>query len=150
MKLTGSAVWFQEIDYAGFKIFMDIFLEVATPEDLCKHLFLSFVRIPQPANFDGKTLKVSLILFTNYLTQIFMKPRLTRHVGPVNRVSYNRRVLPNSLYTKASKLTNFGRSDSRQFGISSVWKLFRSKTHMYWKRQFSYPKHENMKVEQPI
>lgn len=37
---------------------MDIFLEVATPEDLCKHLFLSFVRVPQPANIDGKTLKV--------------------------------------------------------------------------------------------
>ena len=37
---------------------MDLFLEVSTPEDLCKHLFLSFVRLPQPANIDGKTLKV--------------------------------------------------------------------------------------------
>jgi len=26
------------------------------------------------------------------------------------------------MYTEASKLTNFGRSDNRQFGISSVWK----------------------------
>ena len=41
---------------------MDIFLEVATPEDLCKHLFLSFVRVPQTANIDGKTLKVYLLL----------------------------------------------------------------------------------------
>lgn len=56
--MVSSRANFQEIDFAGFKIFMDIFLEVATPEDLCKHLFLSFVRVPQPANIDGKTLKV--------------------------------------------------------------------------------------------
>ena len=40
---------------------MDIFLEVSTPDDLAKHLFLSFVRVPQPANIDGKTLKVSTL-----------------------------------------------------------------------------------------
>ena len=38
---------------------MDMFLEVDTPQDLAKHLFLSFaVRMPQPTNTEGKTLKV--------------------------------------------------------------------------------------------
>eukprot|EP00095_Tigriopus_kingsejongensis_P011872 snap_masked-scaffold180_size281610-processed-gene-1.13 protein:Tk11872 transcript:snap_masked-scaffold180_size281610-processed-gene-1.13-mRNA-1 annotation:"diacylglycerol kinase beta" len=38
-----------DIDFCGFKILMDIFLEVETPEELSRHLFLSFVRI-QPKN----------------------------------------------------------------------------------------------------
>ena len=57
--------YFQDIDFDGFKIFMDIFLEVETPDELVRHLFLSFVRYhPHPqqpqskANVDGKTLKV--------------------------------------------------------------------------------------------
>jgi len=48
----------QDIDFSGFKIFMDIFLEVSTPDDLVKHLFVSFVKLPQTSNPDGKTLKV--------------------------------------------------------------------------------------------
>ena len=40
----------QEIDYDGFKIFMDKFLEIDAPKQLCQHLFLSFVRIPQEGN----------------------------------------------------------------------------------------------------
>ena len=50
-------------------------------------------------------------------------------------------------YTEASKLTNFGRSDSRQFEISSLWKLLRSETYIYWKRTFFNTK---IKVGQPI
>ena len=30
----------------GFKKFMSIFLEVEVPEELCRHLFISFVRFP--------------------------------------------------------------------------------------------------------
>ena len=48
----------QDIDFGGFKIFMDIFLEVDTPDELCRHLFLSFVRMPQCTNTEGKTLQV--------------------------------------------------------------------------------------------
>jgi len=46
---------------------MDIFLEVSAPDELCRHLFLSFVRVPQAANVDGKTFQVSL--FQAILTQ---------------------------------------------------------------------------------
>ncbi|XP_043201452.1 diacylglycerol kinase 1-like [Amphibalanus amphitrite] len=35
-----------DIDVEGFKVFMDTFLEQETPEELCRHLFLSFVRRP--------------------------------------------------------------------------------------------------------
>ncbi|CAO1319154.1 unnamed protein product [Diamesa hyperborea] len=33
-----------DIDYEGFQKFMDLFLDCETPEDLSKHLFLSFLR----------------------------------------------------------------------------------------------------------
>ena len=69
----------QEIDFAGFKIFMDIFLEVATPEDLCKHLFLSFVRVPQTANIDGKILKVFMFSkFANLFCKVSCKIGLAK------------------------------------------------------------------------
>ncbi|XP_033124177.1 diacylglycerol kinase beta-like isoform X4 [Anneissia japonica] len=34
----------QPIDYQGFKLFMETYLDVDMPEDLCRHLFLSFVK----------------------------------------------------------------------------------------------------------
>ncbi|XP_071826748.1 diacylglycerol kinase beta-like isoform X3 [Apostichopus japonicus] len=34
----------QPINYDGFKLFMETYLEVDMPEDLCRHLFLSFVK----------------------------------------------------------------------------------------------------------
>ena len=37
---------------------MDLFLETETPDDLVRHLFLSFVQSPHKATADGKTLKV--------------------------------------------------------------------------------------------
>ena len=41
---------------------MDMFLEVDTPQDLAKHLFLSFaVRMPQPTNTEGKTKREVLL-----------------------------------------------------------------------------------------
>jgi len=48
-----------EIDYDGFKIFMDKFLEIDAPQELCQHLFLSFVRIPQEGN-DGEQVQQGL------------------------------------------------------------------------------------------
>ena len=36
----------QPIDYSAFHLFVDTYLEVETPEELCKHLFLSFIKRP--------------------------------------------------------------------------------------------------------
>ena len=37
---------FQPIDYEAFHLFVDHYLEVETPEELCRHLFLSFIKRP--------------------------------------------------------------------------------------------------------
>lgn len=51
----------KDIDYEGFKLFMDTYLEVETQEELCKRLFLSFVkRTPTKtvSSVEGKVIKV--------------------------------------------------------------------------------------------
>lgn len=50
----------QDIDYDGFRKFLDTFLEVRTPEDLCRHLFLSFVR--RSVKVEGKAFKEMAVL----------------------------------------------------------------------------------------
>lgn len=45
-----------DIDYEGFQKFMDTYLEIETPRDLVKHLFLSFVK-KTSETVDGKLLK---------------------------------------------------------------------------------------------
>ncbi|XP_067004259.1 diacylglycerol kinase 1 [Anabrus simplex] len=53
---------FQDIDYEGFRLFMDTYLEIDTPEELCRHLFLSFVKKPERATIDGKAMKEMAVL----------------------------------------------------------------------------------------
>ncbi|XP_013400268.1 diacylglycerol kinase beta isoform X2 [Lingula anatina] len=36
----------EPIDYDGFKKFMEFYMEAAIPEDLCRHLFISFMKKP--------------------------------------------------------------------------------------------------------
>ncbi|KAL3836278.1 hypothetical protein ACJMK2_021716 [Sinanodonta woodiana] len=38
----------EPIDYHGFKLFMDTYMEAEIPEELCKHLFLSFIKKSAP------------------------------------------------------------------------------------------------------
>ncbi|XP_049826476.1 diacylglycerol kinase 1 isoform X2 [Aethina tumida] len=52
-----------DIDYEGFSTFLDTFLEVRTPEELCRHLFLSFVR--KGVTVEGKTFKEMTVLSSN-------------------------------------------------------------------------------------
>lgn len=37
-------LFFQDIDYDGFRSFLDAFLDCETPVDLAKHLFVSFLK----------------------------------------------------------------------------------------------------------
>jgi hypothetical protein len=61
-KKNPHVITFQDIDYEGFKLFMDTYLEMEMQEELCKRLFLSFVkRTPTKtvSNVDGKVIKVN-------------------------------------------------------------------------------------------
>lgn len=56
-----------DIDLEGFQAFMDTYLEIDTPRDLVKHLFLSFVRKPAPPRApiaDGRLLKMAAVTST--------------------------------------------------------------------------------------
>ncbi|GFR23343.1 DAG_kinase_N domain-containing protein [Trichonephila clavata] len=57
-----------DIDYEGFQLFMDSYLEIPTPRDLVTRLFLSFVKRPPntqagPA-VDGRLLKMAAVTST--------------------------------------------------------------------------------------
>ncbi|XP_022240456.1 diacylglycerol kinase 1-like isoform X1 [Limulus polyphemus] len=56
-----------DIDYDGFQLFLDTYLEIETPRDLVKRLFLSFVRKqPQQSTttIDGRFLKMAALTST--------------------------------------------------------------------------------------
>ncbi|XP_035743973.1 diacylglycerol kinase 1-like isoform X2 [Vespa mandarinia] len=50
-----------DIDYEGFRKFLDTYLEVATPDELSRHLFLSFVK-KDSRGVDGKAFKEMAVL----------------------------------------------------------------------------------------
>ncbi|XP_061943249.1 diacylglycerol kinase 1 isoform X3 [Apis cerana] len=50
-----------DIDYEGFRKFLDTYLEVTTPDELSRHLFLSFVK-KVPRGVDGKAFKEMAVL----------------------------------------------------------------------------------------
>lgn len=58
--MSNVSVPLQDIDYETFRKFLDTFLEVQTPEELCKHLFLSFVR--RSVKVEGKAFKEMAVL----------------------------------------------------------------------------------------
>lgn len=49
-----------DIDYEGFRKFLDTYLEVSTPDELSRHLFLSFVK--KVSRVDGKAFKEMAVL----------------------------------------------------------------------------------------
>ncbi|XP_047343606.1 diacylglycerol kinase 1 isoform X3 [Vespa velutina] len=50
-----------DIDYEGFRKFLDTYLEVATPDELSRHLFLSFIK-KDSRGVDGKAFKEMAVL----------------------------------------------------------------------------------------
>ncbi|XP_033219485.1 diacylglycerol kinase 1 isoform X2 [Belonocnema kinseyi] len=52
-----------DIDYDGFRKFLDTYLEVTTPDELSRHLFLSFVKKGH-RGIDGKALKMAVLSST--------------------------------------------------------------------------------------
>lgn len=55
--ITEIFIYVQDIDYEGFRKFLDTYLEVAAPDDLSRHLFLSFIK-KNTRNVDSKAFKV--------------------------------------------------------------------------------------------
>lgn len=66
-----------DIDYEGFQVFMDTYLEMETPRELVKRLFLSFVKKPvqQTTVVDGRMLKIAAVTSTTACAP------LTPHTG---------------------------------------------------------------------
>lgn len=66
-KVICICVWllFQDIDYDGFRKFLDTYLEVSTPDDLSRHLFLSFIK-KIPRGVDSKAFKVRHIILYRF------------------------------------------------------------------------------------
>ena len=62
-----SYLYFQPIDYEGFRLFMETYLEADIGEELCKHLFLSFIKkssgLPNPSQ-GNKEFGVKDVAFT--------------------------------------------------------------------------------------
>ncbi|XP_055610883.1 diacylglycerol kinase 1 isoform X2 [Uranotaenia lowii] len=56
-----------EVDYEGFRRFLDAFLDCETPEELAKHLFISFLRpaLYQAHNSHGKALSQMAAISSN-------------------------------------------------------------------------------------
>ncbi|XP_026829273.1 diacylglycerol kinase 1 isoform X3 [Ooceraea biroi] len=50
-----------DIDYEGFRKFLNSYLEIDTPDELCRHLFLSFVK-KDSRGVDGKAFKEMAVL----------------------------------------------------------------------------------------
>lgn len=65
-KIPQLWIFLQEIDYDSFRRFLDAFLDYETPEDLSKHLFISFLS-PQITQLEqqGKIFNQMAALSTN-------------------------------------------------------------------------------------
>ncbi|XP_055351809.1 diacylglycerol kinase beta-like isoform X2 [Paramacrobiotus metropolitanus] len=59
----------ETIDYDGFQLFMNTYLDIEVPEELCRHLFLSFVRRPMPVLPSQSSLQTPSYTFP------FIKPK---------------------------------------------------------------------------
>lgn len=81
---------------------MDTFLEVETPEELCRHMFLSFVKRHEtrPQTIDGKAMKVRLD-FSRYCSLREMKRfNVAIFIAPLNAFEMIRRKLMDNFKIK--------------------------------------------------
>lgn len=64
-KRTSFLFSVQDIDFEGFQKFLDLFLDCDTPKELCKHLFLSFLRPYQSQITGNVTLSCMAAISSN-------------------------------------------------------------------------------------
>ncbi|XP_022248289.1 diacylglycerol kinase 1-like [Limulus polyphemus] len=123
-----------DIDLEGFQLFLDTYLEIETPRDLSKRLFLSFLKkSPQATSqsFDGRLLKVAAVTSTTACAPLTSHngcgslPELAKH-GQAEKKDEKYHGLAEKIHGLTEKLHSLGhhRSDSDSFtgksGCASV------------------------------
>uniref|UniRef100_A0A1W7RAP3 Diacylglycerol kinase n=1 Tax=Hadrurus spadix TaxID=141984 RepID=A0A1W7RAP3_9SCOR len=108
-----------DIDYDGFQKFMDTYLEIETPTELVKHLFLSFVK-KSPEIMDGRLLKMAAVTSTTACVPIASHkcgslPELAREVHQI-RKDEKSATLAEKLHGLTEKLHSLGQHRTEEGG----------------------------------
>ncbi|XP_065166588.1 diacylglycerol kinase 1 isoform X4 [Atheta coriaria] len=104
-----------DIDFDGFCKFVDTFLEVRTPEELCRHLFLSFVKPGGPVLVDGKTFKEMAVLSSTTACAAITSHNKNRTGSTPNVYSCCEPVDTSKIYVSTEKVATYGEMIAEKF-----------------------------------